>query len=144
MVLIGMDSVVEGWFLEWERITLLSSRWGLEKVHIWLLRLFLCGVYYGSLCKGDTISGCIWWLKSHHLLGKNISDLQILGLYGWLQRFKALMKQFHGLSFKHIYRIFNMEVDALLKEAAGDIMGSILFKEFVDGVLIDEGYYRFF
>ena len=47
-------------------------------------------------------------------------------------------------SFSHIYMCFNKEVDALSKDAIGDLFGSIQFLEFLDGLLIDSSVYQVF
>ena len=57
-----------------------------------------------------------------------------------MRRIQDLKKSFQSITFKHIYRVFNEDVDSLSKESIGDMVGHIQFYEFGEGVMDDDGF----
>ena len=96
------------------------------------------GVGDGTNTFVDLISlwGLLWFTKKRGLLQLQIfgdskividwvnglNSLQSLSFYCWLRRTDILKSCFHILSFKHIYRVFNSDVDFLSKSLIGDMM----------------------
>ena len=70
--------------------------------------------------------------------------MQSLHFYNWMRKIRALIQPFQGISFRHIYRIFNEEADSLSKESIGEMDGIIQFSKFVDVALVDAGQYSCF
>jgi ribonuclease HI len=59
--------------------------------------------------------------------------LDIYSIEGWKKRTKDLIKKFQVLSFHHIYRVFNKEVDKLSKEALLALEGKITYYQWEPG-----------
>ena len=55
-----------------------------------------------------------------------------------------LNESFMHLSFSHIYREYNKEVDALSKEVVGNIDGRLHFEEYIEDVIINKGVLKLF
>ena len=98
----------------------------LKKDHIIKLKM---GIGKGTNFAANLISlwGLLWFANMRDFLQLEVyrdskfiihwenakNDMQLLGLYGWMQRTMMLFQDFHALSFKHIYIVFNTDVDAL-------------------------------
>jgi ribonuclease HI len=63
----------------------------------------------------------------------NKNKLQVVSLFGWKARIRHLQSFFNMLSFKHIYRDSNKEVDSLSKTALKMQPGTINYNIWVDG-----------
>jgi hypothetical protein len=64
----------------------------------------------------------------------NRGRLQSSTIEGWKSRIKDLIKSFHAISFEHIYREFNVEVDHLSKLALREPEGRITFYQWINGI----------
>lgn len=70
--------------------------------------------------------------------------LSSIYLEHWIDRVKKLIKVFEGISFKHIYRDLNKDVDRLSKLVIGPMTGNLLVKEYVNGVCIRQSHLPLF
>jgi hypothetical protein len=59
--------------------------------------------------------------------------LQVVSLLGWKDRIRELQKFFRDISFSHIYRDQNKDVDLLSKIALQKQEGKITYNHWVDG-----------
>lgn len=71
-------------------------------------------------------------------------NLQISILEHWKTRIKVLQRRFAVISFMHIFRIFNLEVDGLSKRGIGIQQGLISYEEIVLGQVVSEGSIKAF
>ena len=58
-----------------------------------------------------------------------LNSLQSLRYGFWMRRIVNLKKCFHSIAFKHIYTIFNSDVDSLSKLSSKDCSGVLYFVE---------------
>lgn len=105
-----------------------SSNMRSELLALWGLLFLATSLDLHRLCIFGDSQVIINWAN-----GK--CGLSSLVLCGWMNRVHSLISRFHELSFSHIYREFNSEVDKLSKLALGDMAGSILVQKFCDGTL---------
>ena len=69
----------------------------------------------------------------------NNNHITILLVSTWLKNTPQLIGKFKYISFFHVYREFNVEVDSLSKEALFLAPGSLHFMEFTEGECIGMG-----
>ena len=69
----------------------------------------------------------------------DLHTIHSISLSHWLRRARRLMAFFPSLTYSHIYREFNTQVDDLSKKAIGTGTSSITWDEISDGVLMDSG-----
>ena len=60
--------------------------------------------------------------------GNGEAQVKYLELHHWLENIKCLMRCFSFLSFNHVYRELNMEVDTLSKLELGNMVGRSPFQ----------------
>jgi ribonuclease HI len=60
--------------------------------------------------------------------------LQSSTIEGWKDRIKELIKSFLDISFGHVYREYNVEVDHLSKMSLKEPEGRITFSQWTNGV----------
>jgi hypothetical protein len=63
----------------------------------------------------------------------NESNLQVISLQSWMNKIRALSRQFQQIKAQHIYRTYNQVVDRLSKEALSMEEGCIYWSQEVDG-----------
>ena len=75
---------------------------------------------------------------------KGLAQVKSLVLHHWMESIKCLMNCFSFLSFQHVYRDLNVEVDRLSKLELGPMDGRIMFRHFSSGNLCRSGSLDFF
>ena len=75
---------------------------------------------------------------------RGVTALYFLLLENWIGNVRKLICEFSHITFQHIYRELNDEVDILSKKGIGELDGNIYFKELRDEMLVQSDRLRFF
>ena len=75
---------------------------------------------------------------------KRLSALNIPSLKHWCEDIFNMLQMVPSVAFNHIYREHNILADELSKKALSLDLGSGIFKEYMDGILNDEGHFALF
>ena len=75
---------------------------------------------------------------------RGVTALYSLLLENWMGNVRKLICEFSHITFQHIYRELNDEVDRLSKKGIGELDGNIYFKELRDEMPVQSDRLRFF
>ena len=114
-----------------------SSNTRAELLALWaILRVSkLMGLPMHSIF-GDSLV-TISWLNRH-------SSLNVPSLNHWCDDIRSMLLHAPLVIFKHIYREHNSMADGLSKQALKLDMGSRIFSESLEGLIIDQGQFMLF
>ena len=73
-----------------------------------------------------------------------LSSLQVISLEHWVTQIEGLKLSFSYISFNHIYRDLNSQVDSLLKKVIGAMDGILHFLELFDDQMMDLGEFHIY
>ena len=103
-----------------------------EMMRMWGVLFFADRIGINSINTFDDLKVLIEWEKGNF-------SLQVSQLNQWGGRVNSLIESLHRISFMHIYRCFNKEVDMLSKLDVKCREGILYVKQFMEDSLIFEG-----